>query len=83
MASDRHAITCRHCGAVLGRINRGDRNARRGVATRIVTVLPGVRVFLDLAMARVELHCPTCGACGRTLGKEAIRAVVIEEAHVA
>lgn len=43
MASDRHAITCRHCGALLGRINRGDRNARRGVATRIVTAAPGVR----------------------------------------
>ena len=78
MPNDRHAVTCRSCGVLLGRINRGDRNVRHGVATRIVTAAPGVRVFLDLAMARAELHCPNCGACGRTLSKEAIRAVVIE-----
>ena len=76
MGEGRGDICCRSCGALLGRINRGDRHAPRGIVTRIVTVESGVWLFLDLAMARVELHCPACGACGRTFDREKLRGVV-------
>ena len=77
----RHAIACRGCGARLGRLNEpvhrsGVLAGQRQPYARVVTVEAGVRLFLDLAFRRVELHCPACGACGRTLDAGKFRGVV-------
>lgn len=81
MPSDRTAARCRHCGAVVGWVNRPDRPARRGPSARILTAAPGVRVFHDLLMGRVQLSCPACGGCARTIGAESIRGVVVPNAE--
>lgn len=54
MTSDRHAVRCRSCGALLGRLNgRRDR----------VTLLPGVAVVLELGSGGFGIICPEvpCG----------------------
>ena len=76
MASERGAVTCRACGAALGRLNDPRRYAGAAApGSRVVTLAPGVRLFVDLAFRRVELHCPHCGACGRTLDAGKFRGV--------
>lgn len=78
-ASRRDAVSCHVCGEALGTINGGDRSAKeRGQASRVVTTRLDVRVFVDLAMTRIELLCPHCGQVGRILRTDRIRGVILE-----
>lgn len=77
-APRRDRVECHVCGTLLGMLNRGDSYAKaRGQTCRIVETEEKVRVFVDLAMSRVELLCPACGAVGRTISRERIRGIVL------
>lgn len=71
-------VSCHVCGELLGTLNQGDPYAKaRGQTFRIVTGERNVRVFVDLAMTRIEVLCPHCGAIGRTLRSDRIRGIVL------
>jgi hypothetical protein len=76
----RRDVRCRQCHALLGLLNDRDRHRTPPgvdpISARIVTTEPGVRVFVDVLFRRVELHCPQCGACGRTFDRGKLRGVV-------
>jgi len=74
----RDTVSCHACGAFLGTLNQGDAYAKsRRQTCRIVTATKDVRVFVDLAMSRVEVLCPHCGAIGRTLRGDRIRGIIL------
>lgn len=74
----RDTVSCHSCGALLGTLNGGDPYAKaRGQTFRIVTAEKKVRAFVDLAMTRVDILCPSCGEVGRTLRSDRIRGIIL------